>query len=864
MLLDAKGRSGRRAVGGLPRPFERRARPAGTGRAVSSNDYGRPGAVFEVHPGENTEVIVCEGVENALSIYRYGKRRCRILGIPGIDALQCVKFPTGAKVTVFRDSDPDGSPAARALQRGLDHLILDGANVYVTIKAPDGYDANKILTEFGAEEIALSLDRAEQATLSLDGKIEELAGLDELEYEQVRLQKAKELGIRVSVLDDKVEQARTRMRAAQKPKDDWTKTEKAKGWPTPVDGTELLDDLAKTVGEHVIMTKEQAWCVAVWVMTTHAFAAAVIAAKLWITSAVLRSGKTRLMRVLKHLVARPETAEYITPSAIFRLIDRDRPTLLLDEVDTFIADSEDLRGLINGGFERDGSIVISVPSEDGWEPKRFSIFCPQALAGLGKLDPTNADRSFRIALERKPPGTRVKRLRRRDIGPLVELAMKAERWAADNIELLEDADPEIPKGLNDRAADAWELCLAIADLCGGHWPKQARKAALAISGDGTAVDESVGIELLSDIRDIFNLKEELDQTPDAKVRDQVIARAKELDRITSADLVRALVDMEGRPWPEYSRGKELTATQLAVLLKPFHIAPGLIRVITPGGGAGKPQKKPESGLSLVARGYKRNQFRKAFARYLPPLPDVPTPDPTQPENDPPDPPSSNPTPIFDDFAVKTLQPEDFCGSQPDFEPLQEDPCNTPKKSENASVSADCNVVTAKMPEIRVGAERVPSDRAVFESVKEYVCYLSERHPTWSVDRIAREIGTRNVERVARYMPERSVMPADEAREMLDYWVRERWAIRERRLQGLPRDRLTDDPILHEFKFCNVRRSDDATTRWIIEHITRPFATDPTLLTMFTIARLINLPDTLAELIATPKAWPGNRFEPSVV
>jgi putative DNA primase/helicase len=93
------------------------------------------------------------------------------------------------------------------------------------------------------------------------------------------------------------------------------------------------------------MTKEQAWCVALWVMTTHAFAAAVIAAKLWITSAVLRSGKTRLMRVLKHLVARPETAEYITPSAIFRLIDRDRPTLLLDEVDTFIADSEDLRGL---------------------------------------------------------------------------------------------------------------------------------------------------------------------------------------------------------------------------------------------------------------------------------------------------------------------------------------------------------------------------------------------------------------------------------------------------------------------------------------------------------------------------------------
>ncbi len=61
------------------------------------------------------------------------------------------------------------------------------------------------------------------------------------------------------------------------------------------------------------------------------------------------------------------------------------------------------------------------------------------------------------------------------------------------------------KELNDRARDAWEPLIAIADIAGGHWPERARKAAVTLAGvhEAEAVDGDVRQTLLSDIRDLF-------------------------------------------------------------------------------------------------------------------------------------------------------------------------------------------------------------------------------------------------------------------------------------------------------------------------------------------------------------------------
>ena len=75
----------------------------------------------------------------------------------------------------------------------------------------------------------------------------------------------------------------------------------------------------------------------------------------------------------------------------------------------------------------------------------------------------------------------------------------------DNLISLRDAslDVSVPESLHDRAADNWELLLTIADRVGGEWPERARKAALALSGNGAAEDGSIGVTLLGDIKAIF-------------------------------------------------------------------------------------------------------------------------------------------------------------------------------------------------------------------------------------------------------------------------------------------------------------------------------------------------------------------------
>lgn len=80
-----------------------------------------------------------------------------------------------------------------------------------------------------------------------------------------------------------------------------------------------------------------------------------------------------------------------------------------------------------------------------------------------------------------------------------------------------------------------------------------------------------------------------------------------------------------------------------------------------------------------------------------------------------------------------------------------------------------------------------------------------------------------------------------------YWVREREQLRIRKESGIPPP-WTKDPILREFRFCNVRREDDRVTQWIAANLRRPYADHPYLWLMLCIARQVNWPDTLQELI----------------
>jgi len=351
-------------------------------------------------------------------------------------------------------------------------------------------------------------------------------------------------------------------------------------WPKPVDGEALLAGLTLAFSRFVALPDGAAAALALWVMHAHAHAAAAVSPLLALTSPEKRCGKTTTLTVLGALVPKPLPASNITPAALFRAVEHFSPTLLVDEADTFLyGEREELRGVLNSGHTRALAYVVRTVGDDH-EPRKFSTWAPKALALIGKLPSTLEDRSILVPLRRKTSQEEVERLRLDRLGVLEELPRKAARWASDHLKPLSEADPEPPKGLHDRAADNWRPLLAIADAVGGAWPEKARHTALLLSAPGGIQDSSARIELLADLREIF--------------------QTRNVDRLFSETLLEDLHSREDRRWGEWKRGKPLSTHALARLLRPFGVTPQKLRI-----------------GDRVRQGYHLKTLEDAFIRYLP-------------------------------------------------------------------------------------------------------------------------------------------------------------------------------------------------------------------------------------------------------
>ena len=105
--------------------------------------------------------------------------------------------------------------------------------------------------------------------------------------------------------------------------------------------------------------------------------------------------------------------------------------------------------------------------------------------------------------------------------------------SADHSKTIAESNPAIPEKLNDREQDNWEPLLAIADAVGGHWPETQD----ALLWNCHKLKRSVvdcHIQLLSDIRQVFS--------------------EKDIDSVSSKDLIEALCADEERPWSTFKQG----------------------------------------------------------------------------------------------------------------------------------------------------------------------------------------------------------------------------------------------------------------------------------------------------------------------
>ena len=108
---------------------------------------------------------------------------------------------------------------------------------------------------------------------------------------------------------------------------------------------------------YLVLPPNGAEVIALWVIAAHAFNGFQISPRLNIRSPEKRCGKNIALDVLECLTPRSIRTENVTTAVLFRLVDGYQPTLLIDEVDSFLKDNEELRGALNAGHRRGGQML---------------------------------------------------------------------------------------------------------------------------------------------------------------------------------------------------------------------------------------------------------------------------------------------------------------------------------------------------------------------------------------------------------------------------------------------------------------------------------------------------------------------------
>ena len=360
------------------------------------------------------------------------------------------------------------------------------------------------------------------------------------------------------------------------------KAEAVRDSPFPAeDGAAAVRDLEAFLVRYVVLPRKTALPLALWIIATYIFEVFDAFAYLAVSSPLPQCGKTRLLEILEMVVSNPRRASNISEAALFRVIEKSKPTLMLDEAETLKGKSERaqyLRQILNAGNRQGGSVTRCVGQGASFDVKEFSVFCPKVVCGIGTFPQTIADRAICVPMQRRKKGDSIQRLSVRAIK--LEggtLRCRASAFASQRrVEIEVAYESTALEFLGDRDADSWAPLFAVLAVADPARLSELRDCAEILAGAkvSDAADESLLLRLLRDLSTVW----------------------PESDPYAFSEVLKdRLCAIEDGPWSEI----KLTQCKLARFLRGFRLHSATVRI-------GEETRK----------GYSREAFEAAFAPYL--------------------------------------------------------------------------------------------------------------------------------------------------------------------------------------------------------------------------------------------------------
>ncbi len=198
----------------------------------------------------------------------------------------------------------------------------------------------------------------------------------------------------------------------------------------------IIDNVAEFVRRFVFFKEESLYLlVALWIVATHLHSEFEYTGYLFAYSARPQSGKSRLLEVLDLLVLN-SSGILISPTEAVLFHTASGGTQLLDEADSW-SERDTLRSVLNAGFRRGNTVPrMGKNDADGYDLRKFPVFAPRALAGIGQkiLPETTRDRTFMLEMLPQKPEERREQFRVRQIQSTADaLRSEIQEWAGGHL-----------------------------------------------------------------------------------------------------------------------------------------------------------------------------------------------------------------------------------------------------------------------------------------------------------------------------------------------------------------------------------------------------------------------------------------------